>query len=654
MFRFFFLSFLLAFQLWTVHDAKAQCTSPTAGAGAKDWFSASSTYKFCIGTSWVAVTEASDLTSCTTAGQWEYDSSATAFKQCRAGTWRKIGCSGGTSGLPTGCYDTWTANDSNRVWWAVASSSDGTKLVATVQNGQIYTSTDSGATWTARASTLQWAGVASSSDGTKLVAVAPTDKIYTSTDSGVNWTARNSNRTWISVASSSDGTKLAATVNSGQIYTSTDSGVNWTARDSSRAWRGIASSSDGTKLAAVVSGGQIYTSTDSGVNWTARDSNRSWLEIKSSADGTKLAAAVSGGQIYTSTDSGATWTARESSRNWQGLAMSSDGSVIAGLVYNGQIYISIDGGVTWTATETSRKWAAGAMSADGKKMVAPVDGGKIYTSTCSSLTGSLTRTQRATTASGSGTANLTSASFTPSNNSLLVAVAGGVTDGSFAPSVTVSGGSLTWTRRAQVSNASNGYPDWYSYVEMWTAPVTTGASMTVTHANTKSVDGKYLAVYEYTGYDTSSPIGATATGSRDDATGAWTITLSSSPASNSEIISSVALDNWDGGGAANITNGTGWTETYKNGSVGSETQGQVQVLSSPSSTSVTWNLVDAADASGTGENAAAAAIEIKAASSGGGGSCSTSLGSCSTAGQLEYTGGKMRYCNGTNWYAIAE
>ncbi|MFN4181578.1 MAG: hypothetical protein ACK4FA_02700, partial [Candidatus Paceibacteria bacterium] len=35
-----------------------------------------------------------------------------------------------------------------RQWYGVASSSDGTKLVAVVDNGYIYTSTDSGVTWT--------------------------------------------------------------------------------------------------------------------------------------------------------------------------------------------------------------------------------------------------------------------------------------------------------------------------------------------------------------------------------------------------------------------------------------------------------------------------------------------------------------------------
>ena len=72
---------------------------------------------------------------------------------------------------------------SSRYWSSVASSADGTKLVATVgytiytasQPGAIYTSTDSGVTWTPHTSAapflnLNWSSVASSADGTKLVA----------------------------------------------------------------------------------------------------------------------------------------------------------------------------------------------------------------------------------------------------------------------------------------------------------------------------------------------------------------------------------------------------------------------------------------------------------------------------------------------------
>ena len=193
----------------------------------------------------------------------------------------------------------WTEQDApDNPWWAVASSSDGTRLVAVIENGYIHTSSDSGVTWTAREDSRHWSGVASSSDGTKLVAVVYNGKIYTSTDSGVTWTAQGENKRWSAVASSFDGTKLVAvnggggSFHSGKIYTSTDSGVTWTDRAYNARWAGVASSSDGTRLVAVGDWGYIHTSSDSGETWTSwkTDEYRNWNAVASSADGTKLVA----------------------------------------------------------------------------------------------------------------------------------------------------------------------------------------------------------------------------------------------------------------------------------------------------------------------------------------------------------------------------
>jgi hypothetical protein len=275
---------------------------------------------------------------------------------------------------------TWTPRASSLNWRCVASSSDGTKLVAGVDGGPIYTTTDSGANWTARTSVGPWYSVASSADGTKLVAGVNNGQIFTSTDSGVNWLPRPVSGQWYSIASSSDGTKLVAVSLNGQIYTSTTSGVTWTPRDSARQWYSVASSSDGTKLVAVVYGGQIYTSTNSGQTWTPRDSNRYWSSVASSGDGTKLVAVASGGQIFTSTDSGLTWGPRDTVQQWNSVASSSDGSKLVAGANNGQVYTSTDSGGTWSPRDTSRAWDAVASSADGGKLVAVVYGGQIYTS----------------------------------------------------------------------------------------------------------------------------------------------------------------------------------------------------------------------------------------------------------------------------------
>lgn len=300
----------------------------------------------------------------------------------------QVGQMGDFTGVMTGLVVTppgltWTARDSSRSWFGVASNSDGTILVATVGSGLIYRSTDSGVTWASPGgSSLAWWGICSSSDGVKLAAVVNAGQIYTSTNSGGTWTARDSNRGWRYIACSDDGATLVACDYGGQIYNSTDSGVTWTARDSSRNWNGIACSSDGTKWVATVAGGQLYVSTDSGVTWAAKDSNRDWRNVASSADGTKLVAVVFTGQIYTSVDSGANWTARDSSRGWFGVASSDDGVNLAATEIAGSIYVSTDSGVTWAARSgtSGLAWRSIGGSSDLSVMAAAASGGNIYTS----------------------------------------------------------------------------------------------------------------------------------------------------------------------------------------------------------------------------------------------------------------------------------
>jgi hypothetical protein len=133
-----------------------------------------------------------------------------------------------------------------------------------------------------------WKTLASSADGTKLVAAGYSKNfvgyrnpvpIYTSADAGMTWlqTSAPSNP-WTSVGSSADGNKLVAVVYGGPIYTSPDSGATrMQANAPSNSWSSVASSADGTKLVAVGErnnehisaeyGGQIYTSSDSGATW---------------------------------------------------------------------------------------------------------------------------------------------------------------------------------------------------------------------------------------------------------------------------------------------------------------------------------------------------------------------------------------------------
>ena len=347
------------------------------------------------------------------------------------------------------------ANAPSNTWSGVASSADGVRLVAVAEfkksvwngtnldyldyvgDGMVYASSDAGATWTrTTAPTNNWTSVASSADGTKLVAGASwTDGdglIYTSPDGGASWSpTRAPSSQWKSVASSANGAKLVAT-DGYRIHLSTNSGATWTATSApEQAWSGVATSADGTRLVAVAeyeaSGaeGLIYTSSDSGATWTptgapaahwrcvacSADGYRAvaggifslvslpysgpwrladaprivWGSVASSADGRKLVAAALpnwrvGWQdpLYTSSDSGATWTPANVPTNWWSfVASSADGTKLVAASLGdaagnpGRIYTSSDSGATWLQTTApSNEWRCVASSADGVRLVA--------------------------------------------------------------------------------------------------------------------------------------------------------------------------------------------------------------------------------------------------------------------------------------------
>ncbi len=297
-------------------------------------------------------------------------------------------------------------------WFAVASSTDGSKLVAAAGGiaydlnpglGTIYTSTNSGATWTtACGPRADWQALASSADGCKLVAAARSSftnvggswvpiqgAIYTSTNSGASWVLTTAPATnWTTVASSADGTKLTAAGAAGiyagaaGIYTSADSGAHWISDTAPNlSWQALASSADGAKLVAVGDLG-ICTSTNAGATWTSNNMPNAWTSVAASANGVNLVGATSDGNgvghVYTSANSGVTWTQTSApSRYWSSVASSADGRKLTA-AGGDTLFVSTDAGATWTQT-TGIGYAV-ASSADGNKLAAVVAGGGIYTS----------------------------------------------------------------------------------------------------------------------------------------------------------------------------------------------------------------------------------------------------------------------------------
>jgi hypothetical protein len=202
-----------------------------------------------------------------------------------------------------------------KVWTSVASSADGSVLIAADGGGgYLYTSSNSGSTWTQQTGSgaRNWTGVAVTADGSTFFAVLgghPSGYVYKSLGGAV-WSAltNSGSRDWRSVAVSFDGTYLAAAVYGGYVYISSDGGANWTQRTGmgTGVWNSITMSADGTKIAVAdngdlstigsvyYSGGYIYTSSDIGVTWVQqRDvAQRWWRSIASSSNGKRLVAVV--------------------------------------------------------------------------------------------------------------------------------------------------------------------------------------------------------------------------------------------------------------------------------------------------------------------------------------------------------------------------
>jgi photosystem II stability/assembly factor-like uncharacterized protein len=304
---------------------------------------------------------------------------------------------------------TQTSAPSNN-WASVASSADGSKLVAAASTGLIYISTNSGANWTFTSAPVgNWYSVSSSADGTKLAAVSDNGPIYISTDSGTDWTLTDApTNLWTSVASAADGNKLiAAALSTNAIYTSADSGTNWTQQTNTFNYSpfspfAAASSADGGKLVVVAY--NVHYSTNSGTNWAQTGAPLTLSTavfpsqiIASSADGSKWVAAetfsdsANPAPIHTTTNSGTSWTLTGAPSNyWVSVAMSADGSKIvaaSSLVgffptnVPGPIYTSTNFGVNWTAASAPKtNWISVASSADGNQLVAAVQNGGIWIS----------------------------------------------------------------------------------------------------------------------------------------------------------------------------------------------------------------------------------------------------------------------------------
>lgn len=297
----------------------------------------------------------------------------------------------------TASAQTWTQTGApNKGWSSVASSADGTKLVAcdptsSVEHG--YFTTNSGKAWVTNSVFIGFA--ASAADGSKWVG--------TGSDRG-DFVSTNSCITWQPVAISDSGPLVGISADAGIIaessfaYTSTNFGVNWQIKFGMPSGKPFFPA-NGSKWMTFNSKG-LYISTDRGTTWITNSvPSTNILTVALSAKGNKIVAIeeryiqglLAPSPVYTSTNSGISWLKTTAPSNaWADVASSADGNklvAVAGPLQapysasKGGIYTSTNGGIDWVSNNIPvNNWSAVASSADGCKLVATIGGGGIYTS----------------------------------------------------------------------------------------------------------------------------------------------------------------------------------------------------------------------------------------------------------------------------------
>lgn len=211
------------------------------------------------------------------------------------------------------------------------------------------------------------------------------------------------------------------------------------------------------------------------------------------------------------------------------------------------------------------------------------------------------------------TDSYTTASFTPPNNCLLVVIVNCESKpGNVATDLTISGGSLTWTRQVAILATTGDFP---TASVIFTAPVSTGASMTLTFNDTAGLNpssGKaiYICAYNVTGYDTGTPIGATGT-STALGDGAVSFTMSGAAASTSAVFSATCAETNGGGLSSPSTQaGSGWTLDY---SPASDLSCGFEHIIGLSSSTIPWQTAVIGGGGAYSNSQVFTAIEVKAA-----------------------------------------
>lgn len=285
-------------------------------------------------------------------------------------------------------YDTgnsWGQKAESLPWVGIDMTYNGEIQSAIASGGYIYVSYNSGETWAEKAEERSWRKIAISKlDGRYQFAITNRSGFFSS-NSGLSWSvlqnlSLSSSSELTSNAISENGQYLAACSNNGFLWYSFNFGANWINGDSpSLNWSDIAMSTDGQILTAVVlsgnsfasNAGRIFRSFNGGLNWSPVTTSpvnqrRDWAAVSMSYDGKYQIAIEKSSTGFLSIDSGLNWSPINlTGLDWQDIVMSYSGNFITAIEDMNKIKVSINSGQDWSAKEEARPWRAVAMSKDG-------------------------------------------------------------------------------------------------------------------------------------------------------------------------------------------------------------------------------------------------------------------------------------------------
>lgn len=171
-------------------------------------------------------------------------------------------------------------------------------------------------------------------------------------------------------------------------------------------------------------------------------------------------------------------------------------------------------------------------------------------------------TNRTNAVSGHNVTTLSTSSFTPSNNSLLVVFVTGTCSAAAAPGRLHLKDTLgyNWSEVTTYMLVGNATGASNCYVSVWYTQVGTGAATTLTASTDGQVQNIAIQVAEFTGHDTIEPIvGCYQERFVGTYNSSWSATFPKTPDTNNCIVMASLTDR-DTPADADITTGTGWTQ----------------------------------------------------------------------------------------------